>query len=145
MEVSCQINAPAALPLEKELPHPWYMRLGGSQSRFRHCGEEKVSYSCRESSSDRPARSSLLYWLALWGVLCPGGFVCRLFHTGYLLGLLLNSESGTTKSCPTSAFSRCLNLISLPNSIACHGIILPPLTNVSLLLRPNVVSTSGHK
>jgi hypothetical protein len=42
MELSCQLHAPATLPLAKEPPVPiGYRRLGGPRSRSERDGEEK--------------------------------------------------------------------------------------------------------
>jgi hypothetical protein len=45
MEVSSQLQTPAALPPSKEfLPNPLYMKMGGFQSRSGYCGEEKILF-----------------------------------------------------------------------------------------------------
>jgi hypothetical protein len=41
MEVSGQLHGPATLPLEKEPQVPLDRRLGGPQSQFGRCGEER--------------------------------------------------------------------------------------------------------
>jgi hypothetical protein len=41
MEVSGQLHTPATYPLGKSPRHPFYRRLGGSQSRSERWGEEK--------------------------------------------------------------------------------------------------------
>jgi hypothetical protein len=52
MEVGSRSFDPAALFRGKVSWHPLNGRLGGSQSRSRHCGEEKKSCSSRESNPD---------------------------------------------------------------------------------------------
>jgi hypothetical protein len=44
MEVSGQLDAPAALPPGKSPPYPLYRRLGGPQSRSGQHGEVKILY-----------------------------------------------------------------------------------------------------
>jgi len=58
MEVSGQLDAPAALPLKKYLRHQLDSRLGGTQiCSERGCEEKNNSCLCRESKPGRSARS----------------------------------------------------------------------------------------
>jgi hypothetical protein len=41
-DMNCQLDAPAALPSEKEPRYPFDRRLGGPQSRSGRSGEEKI-------------------------------------------------------------------------------------------------------
>ena len=56
MEVSGQLNAPAALPPGKDPRYPLNRRLAGLQNQFGHFEEEKNLVSLRAfEPSDRPA------------------------------------------------------------------------------------------
>jgi hypothetical protein len=58
MEVSGQLHAPAALPLERASPLRYLLdrRLDGTQSRSEH-GDEKNTFPYWESKPGRPIRS----------------------------------------------------------------------------------------
>jgi hypothetical protein len=51
MEVSSQFHAPAAIIVENDPAVTYCMRLGGPQSRYGRCKEEKISSPCLESNS----------------------------------------------------------------------------------------------
>jgi hypothetical protein len=50
MEDSCQLHAPASLPLGKQLRSPLCRRLGGSQSRSQYYGQKRNLFLSWESN-----------------------------------------------------------------------------------------------
>jgi hypothetical protein len=70
MEVSGQLNAPAALPRRKSPGTHWRGGRVGPIAGRDAVEKWKTSYPCRESNPDRPVRSQSLYQPSY-----PGSFI----------------------------------------------------------------------
>jgi hypothetical protein len=68
MEVSGQLQAPAALPPEKEPLLPLDRRLGGPQSRSGRGGEEKNFSPCRDSNPRTPIVQAIAQRYTDWAI-----------------------------------------------------------------------------
>jgi hypothetical protein len=80
MEMSDQVQAPIALLAGKEPQYPSDRTLVEPQRRCGCCGEEKISYSCRESNPDFSVAQLVAISTELSRHLISSRFISAAFH-----------------------------------------------------------------